>query len=94
MAASSLLFAIEAVLKLPVLSLSPVLGLISGMVFLAKAGVLSGVFYIQAVTLFATFALAARSQEGVARLAAMDKPNEARLARGSVMAGAPVAVWV
>jgi eukaryotic-like serine/threonine-protein kinase len=34
--------------------LSPVLGLVSGMVFLVKAGILSGAFYIQAAVLFAT----------------------------------------
>lgn len=51
-AASSCLFAVEAVLDLSVLSLSPVLGLISGMVFIAKAGMLSGQFYLQAGALF------------------------------------------
>jgi serine/threonine protein kinase len=54
MIASTLLFAIEALLGLRVLQLSPVLGLVSGMVFLAKAGILSGRFYIQAVVLFLT----------------------------------------
>jgi eukaryotic-like serine/threonine-protein kinase len=51
---STLLFGIEALLDLPVLTLSPVLGLVSGMVFLVKAGILSGAFYIQAAVLFAT----------------------------------------
>lgn len=51
---SSLLFAVEALLGLEVLELSPVLGLVSGMVFLVKAGILSGRFYIQSVILFAT----------------------------------------
>jgi serine/threonine protein kinase len=51
---STLLFGIEALLRLPVLTLSPVLGLVSGMVFLVKAGILSGAFYIQAAALFAT----------------------------------------
>jgi len=54
MASSTLLFAIEAVLGLPVLKLSPVLGIISAAVFVAKAGILSGEFYIQAAALFAT----------------------------------------
>ena len=49
-----LLYAVEALMGLPVLSLSPVLGLISGMVFLVKAGILSGAFYVQAALLFAT----------------------------------------
>ena len=55
--ASVLLFAVEALVPpdgLPVLTLSPVLALLAGTVFLAKAGILSGAFYIQAVVLFAT----------------------------------------
>ena len=39
---SMLLFGLEALLNLPVLTLSPVLPLIAGNVFLAKAGILSG----------------------------------------------------
>lgn len=53
------LFPLEAYLGLPPLTLSPVLGLIAGMVFLVKAGLLSGVFYIQAAALFATAGLMA-----------------------------------
>ncbi len=34
------------------MTLSPILGLSSGMVFLIKAGMLTGTFYIQAVALF------------------------------------------
>ncbi len=49
-----LLFGLEGLLGLPVLTLSAVLPLIAGNVFLAKAGILSGKFYIQAVTLYAT----------------------------------------
>jgi len=60
MVAVSMLFPLELWLDLPVLSLAPVLGLISGMVFLIKAGILSGVFYLQAAALFATSALMAR----------------------------------
>ena len=52
--ASSLLFGVEQFLGLPVLTLSPVLALFAGLVFFAKAGILSGVFYIQAAVLFAT----------------------------------------
>lgn len=48
------LFFVEMLLKLPVLTLSPLLAITSGMVFLAKAGILSGAFYLQAVALFAT----------------------------------------
>ncbi len=59
MVASVLLFVVEMMLHLPVLTLSPVLGLISGMVFLIKAGTLSGSFYIQAVALFLTALLMA-----------------------------------
>ncbi|GAB4137444.1 MAG: serine/threonine-protein kinase [Planctomycetaceae bacterium] len=57
--ASTLLFGIEAILNLPVLTLSPVIGLISGTVFLAKAGILSGRFYCEATALFLTSLLMA-----------------------------------
>ena len=50
----SMLFPLELWLDLPVLSLSPVLGLISGMVFIVKAGILSGRFYFQAIVCFST----------------------------------------
>lgn len=53
------LFPLEAYLGLPLLKLSPVLGLIAGMVFLVKAGILSGLFYIQAAALFITAGLMA-----------------------------------
>jgi serine/threonine-protein kinase len=49
-----LLFWVEALLDQPVLTLSPVLALLAGLVFFAKAGILSGVFYIQAAVLYAT----------------------------------------
>ena len=52
--ASVMLFWVEALLALPALTLSPVLALLAGLVFFAKAGILSGVFYIQAAVLFAT----------------------------------------
>lgn len=52
--ASTALYVVEMLLGLPVLALSPVLGLTSGMVFLAKAGILSGTFYLQAAALFLT----------------------------------------
>ncbi len=51
------LFPLEAYLDLPPLKLSPVLGLIAGMVFLVKAGILSGRFYVQAAALFLTAGL-------------------------------------
>lgn len=54
MGCSTMLFAVEALLGLPVLSLSPVLPLIAAAVFVVKAGVLSGEFYIHAAVLFAT----------------------------------------
>jgi serine/threonine-protein kinase len=52
--ASSALYLVEFLMELPALSLSPVLPLIGGMVFVAKAGILSGSFYIQAAALFLT----------------------------------------
>lgn len=52
----ALLFPLEAWLGLHVLTLSPILGLITGMVFLVKAGILSGRFYFWSAALFATAA--------------------------------------
>ena len=52
MASSSMLFLVESLLGLPVLSLSPVLALFAASVFVGKAGVLSGEFYIQAIVMF------------------------------------------
>lgn len=49
-----LLFPVEAILKLEVLKLSPVLALSSGMVFLIKGGILTRTFYVQAIVLFLT----------------------------------------
>ncbi|MFN0195102.1 MAG: serine/threonine-protein kinase [Planctomycetaceae bacterium] len=63
MICSTGLFAVESILNLPVLSLSPILGLISGMVFLVKAGILTGGFYVQALALFATAAVMAVLQQ-------------------------------
>ncbi len=54
MIASSMLFAVESIMNRPVLEFSPVLGAIAGMVFLVKAGILSGSFYIQSAMMFAT----------------------------------------
>ena len=54
MIASTGLYVVEWSLGLEVLSLSPVLGLISGMVFLVKAAILSGRFYFQAAAMFLT----------------------------------------
>jgi serine/threonine-protein kinase len=55
----TLLFPLEYWLAMPVLRLSPVLGLVSGMVFMVKAGILSGQFYIQALALYFTAGLMA-----------------------------------
>ena len=52
MASSSMLFLIEELLGLPVLTLSPVLALFAASVFVGKAGVLSGEFYIPAIAMF------------------------------------------
>ncbi len=54
MAAVMLLFVVEYLMGLPVLTLSPVLGLSSGMVFVVKAGILDGRFYLHAAALYAT----------------------------------------
>ncbi|MCP4170802.1 MAG: serine/threonine protein kinase [Fuerstiella sp.] len=62
MIASSMLFAVESMMDEPVLTFSPVLGCIAGIVFLAKAGMLSGRFYIHAGALFATSIIMAAMQ--------------------------------
>lgn len=46
------LFPVEWALGLAPLTLTPLLAVITGMMFFIKAGILSGVFYIQAVSLF------------------------------------------
>ncbi|GIW93393.1 MAG: protein kinase [Pirellulaceae bacterium] len=53
-------FPLEWYLGLPVLTLSPMLGVIGSMVFWVKAGILAGSFYIQAVALLATAVAMAR----------------------------------
>ena len=64
--ASTLLFLIEILLDLPVLTLSPILAVIGGMAFLTKAGILSGEFYVQAAAMFSTaIAMARWPQAGV-----------------------------
>ena len=59
---SVMLFVVEWILHEDVLSFSPVLGLINGMVFIVKAGILSGEFYVHAGVMFATAALMAYLQ--------------------------------
>ena len=66
MISAILLFALEQLLDLPVLSLSPVLGLLAASVFLAKAGILSGTFYIQgAVMVVVSLVMAMMRRPGV-----------------------------
>lgn len=57
--ASTFLFAVEAALELPVLRLSPVLPLLGGTAFMAKAGILSGRFYVQSMILYISAGLMA-----------------------------------
>ena len=52
------------------LKLSPVLGLISGMVFVVKAGILSGEFYVQAVASFLTAGVMACGPSSATRFSA------------------------
>ena len=59
MAGSVLLYVVEPIMGFQPLELSPILGLLTGAVFLVKAGILSGHFYIQAVLLFASAPLMA-----------------------------------
>jgi serine/threonine-protein kinase len=56
MISNSMLFVVEILLGLPVLTLSPIIAVISGMIFTVKAGILSGEFYIPAVALYLTAA--------------------------------------
>ena len=74
MVAIAMLFPIEWLLKMPVLTLSPLLGVISAMVFIIKAGMLSGAFYIQGIALL------------VAALAMTQTPDNAHLIFGVVAA--------
>ncbi|MFO0902400.1 MAG: serine/threonine-protein kinase [Pirellulales bacterium] len=69
-----LLFPLETWLGLDVLTLSPVLAIIMGLVFLAKAAILSGAFYVQSAALFLSAAAMAYW------------PNEAHLIFGAVSA--------
>lgn len=57
--ASTGLFFVEIAMKLPVLTLSPVLPLIGSTVFIVKAGILSGAFYFQAAAMCLTAVAAA-----------------------------------
>lgn len=59
---SFFLYWLEWILNFPVLKLSPVLALTAGNVFIAKAGILSGKFYIQAVALYITAVVMALMQ--------------------------------
>jgi serine/threonine-protein kinase len=56
---SASLFLVEVLMDLPVLTLSPVLGVLAGMNFTIKAGMLSGWFYLAAAACYATAALMA-----------------------------------
>jgi eukaryotic-like serine/threonine-protein kinase len=58
-AGSISLFIVEVLMSLKVLTLSPVLGIFAGMVFLVKAGILSGSFYLSAAACFLTAGLMA-----------------------------------
>jgi serine/threonine-protein kinase len=51
---SIFMFLVEMLLKLPPLTLSPVLPILAGMVFVVKASMLSGAFYVCAAALFLT----------------------------------------
>jgi serine/threonine-protein kinase len=53
------LFGVELLLDLPVLTLSPVLAVLAGMVFVVKGGMLSGYFYLAAAASFMTAGLMA-----------------------------------
>jgi serine/threonine-protein kinase len=50
--AINLVFLVEWLLGLPVLSLSPMIAVTNGMLFMTKAGILSGFYYFQAAAVF------------------------------------------
>lgn len=81
MIASMSLFVVEGVLGMPVLALSPIIGIISGMVFLVKASMLTGKFYVQAAALFVTGIIMAVIQKS-------DTPDVSIAFYGCVSAGA------
>lgn len=54
MICNAMLFPVEWLLDFPVLKLSPILALSSGMVFMVKAGILTGQFYLQSAAMFGT----------------------------------------
>ncbi|MFP6701357.1 MAG: serine/threonine-protein kinase [Planctomycetaceae bacterium] len=72
MAGSTLLYVVEPILGLETLRLSPILGLLTGAVFLVKAGILSGHFYVQAAILFASAPLMAWIQQHAAQTNTLD----------------------
>lgn len=57
------MFPLEGYMDLPPLKLSPILALVSGTVFLVKASILSGSFYVYAIVLYATAFLMAAFPE-------------------------------
>jgi serine/threonine-protein kinase len=60
------MFVLEAVMGQPPLTFSPLLAVAAGMIFLFKAGVLAGLFYIAAAAMFATaLFMAAVPQVGI-----------------------------
>jgi serine/threonine-protein kinase len=59
-AASIGMFVLEVLMGQPPLTFSPLLAVAAGMMFLFKAGVLAGLFYIAALAMFATAVLMAR----------------------------------
>ncbi|MEM6691432.1 MAG: serine/threonine-protein kinase [Planctomycetota bacterium] len=92
MIAIGCLFPLEWWLDLPVLTLSPLLGVITAMIFVVKAGMLDGVFYFQAAALLlAAAAMAAIPQHahlifGVVSAACFFVPGYKYAGRGAVVA--------
>lgn len=52
--AINLTFLVEWLLRLPVLTLAPMIAVTNGMLFMVKGGILSGTFYLQAALVFLT----------------------------------------
>jgi eukaryotic-like serine/threonine-protein kinase len=62
MLASIALFAVESIMNRPVLEMSPVLGVVAGIMFLVKAGMLSGSFYVHSIVMFSVAGVMAAIQ--------------------------------
>ena len=77
----NLIFLVEWLLGMPVLSLSPMIAVTNGMLFMIKGGILSGDYYLQAALTFsAIFPMAAFPASPRSSSARSERPVSSRLA--------------